>query len=70
MDEYAKLLDACPNQEWRTIIALARVGGLRYSSELQRLADQRSARNGFMETRIVFGLIVIGKKPIVYKGVE
>ena len=29
MEEYAKLLDACPNQEWRTIIALARIGGLR-----------------------------------------
>jgi integrase len=37
MDEYAKLLDACPNQEWRTIIALARIGGLRCPSELRRL---------------------------------
>jgi len=37
MEEYAKLLEACPNQEWRTIIALARIGGLRCPSELQRL---------------------------------
>ena len=37
MDEYAKLLDASPNQEWRTIIALARIGGLRCPTELQQL---------------------------------
>jgi len=37
MDEYRKLLVACPNQEWRTIIALARIGGLRCPSELQQL---------------------------------
>jgi integrase len=37
MEEYAKLLEACPNQEWRTIIALARIGGLRCPSELMRL---------------------------------
>jgi len=37
MEEYAKLLDACPNQEWRTIIALARIGGLRCPSELRLL---------------------------------
>ena len=37
MEEYGKLLDACPSQEWRTIIALARIGGLRCPSELQRL---------------------------------
>ena len=35
--EYGKLLEACPNQEWRTIIALARIGGLRCPSELKRL---------------------------------
>ena len=29
MEEYHKLLDACPDQEWRVIIALARIGGLR-----------------------------------------
>jgi len=37
MEEYALLLDSCPNQEWRTIIALARIGGLRCPSELQQL---------------------------------
>jgi integrase len=37
MDEYRKLLDACPNQEWRSIMALARIGGLRCPSELQQL---------------------------------
>ena len=37
MEEYAKLLAACPNQEWRTIIALARIDGLRCPSELQQL---------------------------------
>jgi integrase len=37
MEEYAKLLDACPNQEWRTIFALARIGGLRCPSELKWL---------------------------------
>jgi integrase len=37
MDEYALLLDACLKQEWRTIIALARIGGLRCPSELKRL---------------------------------
>ena len=29
LEEYGKLLDACPTQEWRTIITLARIGGLR-----------------------------------------
>ena len=29
MTEYHKLLAACPCQEWRTIISLARIGGLR-----------------------------------------
>jgi integrase len=37
MEEYAKLLYACPNQEWRSIIALAKIGGLRCPSELQQL---------------------------------
>jgi integrase len=37
MEEFVKLLDACPNQEWRTIIALARIGGLRCASELKGL---------------------------------
>ena len=50
MEEYAKLLDACPNQEWRTIIALARIGGLRCSSELQQLrwSDVHWAENRFL----------------------
>jgi integrase len=29
MEEYHKLLEACPYQEWRVIISLARIGGLR-----------------------------------------
>jgi len=29
MAEYQKLLEACPCQEWRVIITLARIGGLR-----------------------------------------
>ena len=28
LDEYCRLLDACPCQEWRVILALARIGGL------------------------------------------
>jgi integrase len=36
-EEFFKLLAACPDQEWRTIIALARIGGLRCPSELQQL---------------------------------
>ena len=28
MDEYRRLLDACPCQDWKAIIALARIGGL------------------------------------------
>jgi integrase len=49
MEEYAELLDACPNQEWRTILALARIGGLRCPSELQRLkwADVNWSGNRF-----------------------
>jgi len=37
MDEYARLLDACPCRDWRAIIALARIGGLRCPSEVLRL---------------------------------
>jgi len=37
MDEYARLLDACPCSDWRVIIALARIGGLRCPSEVLRL---------------------------------
>lgn len=31
---YAKLLENCPDQEWRTILALCRIGGLRCPSEV------------------------------------
>ena len=50
MEEYAKLLSACPNQEWRTIMALARMGGLRCPSELQQLrwSDVRWTENRFL----------------------
>ena len=50
MELYAKLLDACPNQEWRTIIALARIGGLRCPSELHQLrwADIHWAESRFL----------------------
>ena len=50
MEEYRKLLAACPNQEWRTIVALARIGGLRCPSELQqfRWADVHWAENRFL----------------------
>ena len=34
MEEYRRLLDACPCQDWRVIIALARIGGLRCPSEV------------------------------------
>ncbi len=37
MEEYELLLDACPCGDWRTIIALARIGGLRCPSEVLRL---------------------------------
>jgi integrase len=37
MDWYHKLLAAAPCQDWRTIIALARIGGLRCPSEIMRL---------------------------------
>lgn len=33
MEEYGRLLDACICQEWRVIISLARIGGLRCPSE-------------------------------------
>lgn len=37
MEWYHKLLDACPDQTWRTILALCRIGGLRNPSETLRL---------------------------------
>ena len=50
MEEYGKLLDICPNQEWRVIIALARIGGLRCPSELRQLRwkDVDWAQNRFL----------------------
>ncbi len=39
-DETAKLLDACPNQHWKAIVALARYGGLRCPSEVLSLRWQ------------------------------
>jgi len=50
MAEYAKLLDACPNQDWRSIIALARIGGLRCPSELRQLrwTDINWSENRFL----------------------
>lgn len=37
MKWYEKLLDACPDQTWRTLLALCRIGGLRNPSETLRL---------------------------------
>ena len=50
MEEYAKLLGACRSQEWRTIIALARIGGVRCPSELKQLrwSDIDWAKNRFL----------------------
>ena len=36
-DEYLTLLEHCPNQEWRVILALARYAGLRCPSEVMQL---------------------------------
>jgi integrase len=49
-EEYAKLLAACPNQEWRVIIAAARIGGLRCPSELKylRWSDVNWEQNRFL----------------------
>jgi len=37
MDDYRQLLTACPCQDWRTILALTRIGGLRCPNEVLRL---------------------------------
>lgn len=34
MEWYEKLLESCPDQTWRTIVALCRIGGLRCPSEV------------------------------------
>jgi len=45
-----RVLDVCPDAEWRLIVALARFGGLRVPSELERLrwADVLWDRNRFI----------------------
>ena len=47
-----KVLDACPNREWRLVFALARFGGLRCPSEhcLLKLADVDWSRERFKVT--------------------
>ena len=49
MEEYRRLLDACPCQDWRVIIALARIGGLRCPSEVfaLRWADMNWEKGRF-----------------------
>jgi len=48
-EECAKLLDACPNQEWRVIIALLRIGALRPSEiKLLRWRDILWEQNRFL----------------------
>ena len=37
MSWYESLLDSCPSQSWRTLLALCRIGGLRSPSETSRL---------------------------------
>ena len=37
MGHYERLLDACPDQTWRTLLALCRIGGLRNPSETLEL---------------------------------
>lgn len=37
LESYYRLLDSCPCQDWRVIIALARVGGLRCPNEVLNL---------------------------------
>lgn len=36
-EEYQKLLEHCPDQQWRAILALSRFGGLRCPSEILQL---------------------------------
>lgn len=47
-----KVIDACPDQEWRAVFALARFGGLRVSSETEELkwSDIRWDQNEFTVT--------------------
>jgi len=49
MDDYRQLLAACPCRDWRAILALARIGGLRCPNEVLRLRweDVDRKRNKF-----------------------
>ncbi len=49
MDEYRRLLDACPCSDWKAILALVRIGGLRCPSEVVALRweDVNWERNCF-----------------------
>jgi integrase len=40
MDEYRRILEACPNQTWKTLFAFVRIGGLRCPSEILMLRWQ------------------------------
>ena len=59
MEEYALLLDACPTQEWRVIVALARIGGLRFQKQ-QCLGT----------TMVAMGRRSLDGKPIFGSGFE
>jgi integrase len=37
LDEYQRLLASCPNNQWRVILASARIGGMRCPSEIMQL---------------------------------
>lgn len=49
-DEIGRVLDACPNAEWRLIVALCRYGGLRCPSEILglQITDVNWERNRFL----------------------
>jgi integrase len=67
MEEYTKLLDACPHQEWRTLVALARIGGLRCPSELKMLrwTDINWAENRFLVQALKTERYVLHRERIV-----
>lgn len=35
LEDYEKMLDACPSQDWRALLALYRIGGLRFSEAFE-----------------------------------
>ena len=54
MEWYGKLIDACPDQTWRTIVALCRIGGLRCTSEVLAMRwEDVDWDNGRMQVRSV-----------------